>query len=327
MEKKKVDKRLFQAEHVLFITTKNIDYLRNIQEIEYLHENSQGLEILFSDRKKYFGRILEIYLRLLRCNCSKFDLIFIGFAPQLILPLFHWKFKNRINIDFFISVYDTLVNDRQIIKQKSFLAKFCKWIDNKTLKYADQIVVDTQAHGEFFLNEFKLHKDKINVLYLKADEKIYYPRKQKKEERLKDKYVVLYFGSILPLQGVDIIIKAASLLKENKDIFFQIIGPIREKKYVGNNIEYISWLSQQELAEYIANADLCLAGHFHGEIEKAKRTIPGKAYIYECMKKKMILGDNPANHELFKEDNTHIFVEMGNEERLVEVILREKRTM
>ena len=98
-----------------------------------------------------------------------------------------------------------------------------------------------------------------------------------------NKYVVLYFGSVLPLQGVDVVLDAIKLLKNEKDIFFQVIGPISKKysKPVQDNVEYIDWLEQKELAEYIANADLCLAGHFNGEIDKAKRTIPGKAYILD----------------------------------------------
>ena len=74
------------------------------------------------------------------------------------------------------------------------------------------------------------------------------------------------------------------------------------------------------MAEYIANADLCLAGHFNGEIDKAKRTIPGKAYIYSAMDKKIILGDNKANHELYKPTHKIFWTEMSNSIALSETI-------
>ena len=79
--------------------------------------------------------------------------------------------------------------------------------------------------------------------------------------------------------------------------------------------------ASEELANYIAMADLCLAGHFSGEIEKAKRTIPGKAYIYDAMKKKILLGDNSANHELFEEKDGKYFVQMGNPKALADRIV------
>ena len=125
-----------------------------------------------------------------------------------------------------------------------------------------------------------------------------------------------------PLQGIDTVLKAVEILKYEKDIFFIIVGPINKgmKKYIGETVEYINWLTQEEIAKYIAISDLCLAGHFSADVEKANRTIPGKAYMYEAMEKKMILGDSEANKELFHEDINHIFTKMGEPEELVKAI-------
>ena len=70
-------------------------------------------------------------------------------------------------------------------------------------------------------------------------------------------------------------------------------------------------------------ADLCLAGHFNAGVDKAKRTIPGKALIYSAMEKDMILGDNSATRELFNNDKRAFFVEMGNEYALAQGIMRQ----
>lgn len=250
------------------------------------------------------------------------DIVFIGFAPQFILPFFKWKFdKKVIIIDFFISVYDTLIHDRKKFKDKGIIANACHCIDSITLKWANHVITDTKADARYFIDEFQSDKSKFETLYLEADKTIYYPREQHKREDLKDKFVVLYFGSILPLQGVDVVLDAVKLLKDEKDIYFQIIGPIPEKysKPIHDNVEYIDWLSQEELAEHIANADLCLAGHFSGDIDKAKRTIPGKAYIYAAMGKKMVLGDNEANRELEKM-RAHVLVQQGDSIALAEKI-------
>ena len=59
----------------------------------------------------------------------------------------------------------------------------------------------------------------------------------------------------------------------------------------------------------------------YGRIEKAARTIPGKAYIYRAMNKPMILGDTPANHELFSADQNTIFVPAGDARFLTNAIL------
>ena len=316
---------LIKEKRVLFITTKNIDYIRNTQELRLLNENASNVDVVYSSKNNYIGRIIEIWTKLICKNLKNIDAVFIGFAPQLILPFFKWKFRKKvIVIDFFISVYDTLINDRKKFKDKGIIAKLCHCIDSITLKWSSHVITDTNADARYFMEEFQSDKSKFETLYLEADKTIYYPREQYKREDLKDKFVVLYFGSILPLQGVDVVLDAVKLLKDEKNIFFQIIGPIPKKysKPIQENVEYIDWLSQEELAEHIANADLCLAGHFNGEIDKAKRTIPGKAYIYTAMKKKIILGDNLANRELYKENEKNVsFVEMGNAQNLSEKII------
>lgn len=316
---------MYKEQRVLFVTTKNLDYLRNTQEIALLKQIAKEVHVIGSHKKSYPARLLNVYWQLLRYPRKQFDQVFVGFAPQLVIPLFKWKFKNKgIGIDFFISVYDTLVFDRKRFKAHSAAARILKWIDTITIQAADHVISDTKAHGNYFIEEFGLSADKLQVLYLEADKSIYYPREQVKPERMKKRFTVLYFGSVLPLQGLDIILDAVDLLKENKNLYFVIIGPIDEKyhKPQSDTVEYHDWLSQEELADYINNADLCLAGHFNKDIYKAKRTIPGKAYIYAAMGKPMILGDNPATHELYREDMPGIyFVEMGDSKVLADTIL------
>lgn len=312
-----------KGKKVLFIATKNTDYLRIVQEKNFLEKNAKCVDLISSDKKGYFIRIFEVFWKLLLINTKKYDLVFVGFQAQFIIPFFYWKLREKeIWSDFFISLYDTLVFDRKKLKDKSFFAHVAKILDQYTIDKSNLIICDTIAHGTYFCEEFQVSYEKVNVFYLEADKSIYYPRKTEKPAEYKDKFIVFYFGSILPLQGVEIVLQAAELLEQNRKIHFIIVGPIGNKieKKKLNNITYIQWLSQDKLAEYIAFSDLCLAGHFSNTINKAKRTIPGKAYIYNAMNKRIVLGDGPANHELYQEDDKHIFVEQGSARALVDVI-------
>lgn len=315
----------YNNRNVLFITTKNLDYLRNTQEIEMIKKDGGQLTVIGSYSKSYVKRLLSVYAKILTTSMRKFDVVFVGFAPQLIFAPFNWKFKkNTVVIDFFISMYDTIVFDRKKIKDGSLFAKLLKHYDKKAIKAADEIICDTNAHGRYFVEEFGANRDKMHTLYLEADRSIYYVRNLERPERMKDKYVVLYFGSILPLQGIEVIFDAIDKIKDNKELYFIIVGPIKDElnKPIADNIEYHNWLSQEELAEYIDYSDLCLSGHFNKNINKAKRTIPGKAYIYDAMNKKIIFGDNPAVRELYSEDeDKYYFVEMGNPDALAEKIV------
>lgn len=301
---------------VLFITTKNLDYLRNTQEIRLIRERARDLTVIGSSDKSYPKRLLKVYSQILKTSMKKFDAVFVGFSPQLVVPFFPKLRKKELYIDFFISMYDTMVCDRKKFGEKGLMAGILKWFDRTTLKAADGIITDTKAHGAYFVT-LGADPDKLETLYLEADTSVYYSREKKQTEP--GIFHVLYFGSILPLQGVPVILKAMELLKDREDIRFCMVGPLKEgtMKPSGAHAEYIPWLSQPELAEKIAQAELCLAGHFDGQIMKAKRTIPGKAYIYRAMQKPMILGDNAATRELYSEAEEGIyFVPMGDAEAL-----------
>lgn len=309
-----------KGKRILFVATKNSDYLRLVQETELLRRGGNTVTVISSDKKSYLKRLLYVYRRLLRADMKDYDMSFIGFAPQLVIPFFGRKLRKKpIVEDFFISMYDTLCFDRKIFRRNGLIGRILKLIDRRTLAAADLAVCDTKAHGRYFCKEFGFPVEKMSVLYLEADSSIYYPREAPKN---KD-FTVLYFGSVLPLQGVSVILKAIDLLKDESGLRFVFVGPLGKKnKRTGENItEYIDWLPQEKLAEKIAGADLCLAGHFDGSIMKAKRTIAGKTYIYRAMGKPVILGDNPANHELYSEGDEGVyFCEMGNAQKLAELI-------
>lgn len=326
--KEKDLKKIVKDSRVLFITTKNIDYIRNVQEIKVLNKNAKSIDVIFSKKKNYISRVFDVWYKSKRTVIQKNDVVFIGFAPQLIIPFIGYKFRDKpIIIDFFISVYDTLVCDRKKFKNGGICSKICHYLDEITIKRANYVITDTKTHAEFFISEFHADSSIFETMYLEADSSIYFPRPQKKPNILKDKYVVLYFGSILPLQGVNVVLDTIRYLKDRKDIYFDIIGPISKEynKPVCDNVKYTEWLSQEELANHIANADICLAGHFSFDIDKASRTIPGKAYIYEMMEKPMVLGNGIANHELFKEDENHFFVELGDAKGLAKLLIEKSK--
>jgi len=306
---------------VLFITTKNLDYIRNSQEIALLEKHAASLQVIGSKSASYPKRLLSVWIRLLFLSVKPFPVVFVGFAPQLIVPFFAFKLRRAFLIeDFFISLYDTFVWDRQKFADGTLMARLLHWLDGHTLKKADLVISDTKAHGNYFAAEFKKDASLIKPLYLEADTSLYYPRPASPSPVFR----VLYFGSILPLQGLPVILEAAELLKDRQDIQFVIIGPIpkRQKKPTGTAIRYIHWLPQEQLAQEIAQATLCLAGHFHPTIPKARRTIPGKAFIYQAMGKPMILGDNPATRELEGAWSVPVsYVPMGDGQALAACIL------
>lgn len=349
---------LIRKKNVVYITVKNRGYIRTSQIKRILEKEAASFEMYTSEKKNPLTRALDLRKRIGKINFSGADVIILGFLPQLIwgkLPkeiigvssdgILSKRKCPVIISDFFLSVYDTVVLDRRLVEDGHLIARFTRWLDKRVIVGSDLVLVDTEANAKFFSELYFVTKRKFETLYLEADQEMYYPEvsepksvieeiqnadAEKKPAGNADK-MVLYFGTGLPLQGTDIVMEAFDLVTSDprgnvKCVFIGKTKGIPKwvliKSKNNPNIEIIHWLSQRKLAEIIRKADLCIAGHFNLYIDKASRTIPGKAYIYEAMKKSMILGDTEANHEIFNEDSRHFFVPRGNAEALSECIKR-----
>jgi glycosyltransferase involved in cell wall biosynthesis len=326
--------KITDGRKVLFVTPSDVDYIRNRQEIDILRKSARHLDIIAPRKTNGVSptgirRIVSTNLKLLTADIRKYDVIVIGGIPQLIVPFLQLRLRRQVLvIDFFISIYDTLVEDRQVLAPSNPLSPTLKTIDRKALAAADHVIVDTRAHAAYFAGMFGVDTDKMTVIYLEADRQIYYPRKQDRPRDLTDKFVVFFFGAMNPLQGVEVILESARILARHENIIFIIVGPYEKIKgselysRLGNVRFAARWLPQAAIAGCIANSDVCLAGHFNADVGKASRVIPGKAFAYLAMEKPVIFGENPANRELFPEGakNVH-FVKMGDPGALADKVL------
>lgn len=311
-----------KGKNVLYITTHRINYIRCTQELELIRQEAAGVKALYSNADNHLLSALKIWFWLLFHSTKKYDVIVVSYMCQLIVPFMAWRFCGELIVDFFISLYDALVYDRGKLKEGSFASKIVHRLDDRSVDRASLVIADTKAHADYFRDEFGVPSEKMEIMYLEADKGIYHPMQAVRPEKWKNKYLVIYFGTVIPLQGFETVLEAVEILQDDQDIHFVIIGPVSpEQKHDGlKNATFIKWVEQNELAEYIAMSDLCLAGHFNGKIRKADRTIPTKAYIYEAMNKHMVLGDSRANRELFTEDEQHSFVKMGDPKLLAQKI-------
>ena len=120
-------------------------------------------------------------------------------------------------------------------------------------------------------------------------------------------------------------------MRNEKDIEFIVVGRGPEHTRVrelaqgmgADNIRFIDWLPYEQLPIEIAQADICLGGHF-SDIDKAKRVIAGKTFQFLAMKKPVIVGDCVGNRELLTNRKNAIFVTMADAGALAEGILELK---
>lgn len=310
---------------ILFISGREPAYSRNSTILKGLRMNNVEIIECTDSSKNYFVRYIKVLIKFLLKRKNDFDIIFIGFLGQPIVPIIRRLSNKPIMFDVFISMYDTICFDRKKLKPESVGGKFLHWLDKHSCDLADKVLLDTNAHIDYFVEEFHLDRKKMYRVSVGTDDKIFYP---KDDNTQNSKFMVEFHGSFLPLQGVQCIVKAAKIL-ENDDIYFRIIGKgytykdvlKLSKELETKNITFIDPVKYEELPENIARADICLG--IFGETNKARRVIPNKVFETIAMKKPLITMDSQAVRELLVDKKNCLLCD-PNPESLAGAILELK---
>lgn len=313
--------------NILFLCGREVSYplnqilIRSLQQIgnvEVIDANGSGKSILKRSIKVFF----QAFPRLL---AQPYDLVFIGFYGQFLAPAVRPFTKAPIVFHPLISTYETLVFDRKKVAQNSIPAKLAYTLDTAACRAADHILLDTENNAAYISKLLDIPREKFSTIFVGSDEHAFYPRPARQTG---SRHLVIYQGSFLPLHGVDVIIQAAKLLDEHKNIRFRLFGDGPERKRIDqmieslciSNIEFHPAISQKEMAEQLAEASVCLGGHF-GPSEKAARVIAGKTFQDIAMGKATIVGENAANHELLTHRFDSWFCPMNDPHALAEAVL------
>lgn len=294
------------------------------QSLKSIH----GLEVVECIRNAPgFWRYVNVLWRFAWLPKKDVDVVIVGWRGHELMPFVRLLTRKPVIFDAFISLYDTLCFDRKNFSPRSLLGRLAFWLDRHDCKIADHILLDTNEHIRYFSRTFGIRPEKCSCVYVGADDRLFHPVNQTGGS---DRIDVFYYGTTLPVHGVDVLLRAIQLLRYERTIRFRLAGPIRDRygslidQLKLRNAEFIPWVPYRRLAEEIGRADICLAGHFSG-VEKARRVIPGKAYQFAAMGKPIILGDNPANREVFTDGQDCVMVKMDSPESLAQGVLRLSR--
>ncbi len=330
---------------VLYFGTYDPDYSRNRVLINGLKQN--GVKVIeCRDNSPGFRKFINLY-RKHRQLKDRYDIMIVGFLGQQIVPFAKLISRKPIIFDAFLSLYDSNVFDRKTVRKGS-LRSFYYWIlDWLSMRLADVVLFDTDQHIKYASGEFGINRNKFRRIWIGASDNVFYPHTITGESEVpkgnhsfdvgvypmpksnSEKFLVVFHGSFIPLQGIEYILKAAKIC-EKDGINFLIIGDGQEKKKMIRlsnelglkNVEFVGFMSQEWIREKIAQADVCLG--IFGDTKKTQRVIPNKVYECLAMKKPVITADTPAIRELFNEEDM-MLVKTANPDSLADAILRLKK--
>lgn len=274
---------------------KDPDYVRARTLRKALLDND-GVELtIIKNGHKNILRYPEVILKLIYARFTKRpDVYLLTFRGYELLP-FLWLItlgKKRI-FDEFINLIEWTVYEHKKIKEKTVVAHVLWRVYRFFLKRADIILTDTTIHAKYSAQLMMLPVEKYQAIPVSTDETVFKPLNVGKL----DTFRVFYYGNMLPLHGLQYVLEAAVMLKDNLDISFLFVGGGKETKVMvtkaqeeGARIEYKSWVPFDKLPVLAAQSSLCLGGPF-GNTLQARMVVTGKTYQFLAMAEPTLVGE------------------------------------
>lgn len=264
------------------------------------------------------------YLRL-----PRHDAVILAYLGQLdVLVLWPFARLRRVTIawDAFLSLYDTVVDDRKLLGRNHPLAWLLYAWEWLACRAADVVILDTAAHGRYFVDTFRLSPDKVRHVFVGAETDVFHPEGQP-EVAPKPFRTVLFYGQFIPLHGIETVVRAACLTCE-RNLDWVIIGRGQEADKIRGliatlspaRLRWIEWVPYRELLGWIHDSTVCLG--IFGVSKKASRVIPNKVFQILAAGKPLVTRDSPAIRELLGEGDDGIrLVPPGDPAALAQAVL------
>jgi len=285
-------------------------------------------------RPIFWLRVIRVYACLLwrYRDVGTYDILIVGYPGQydvFLARMLSWLRHKPLVWDVLNSMY-LIAFERGITRRHAFTAKLIRLFERIACYLPELLILDSPAFVAWFQKTYSIGLERFRLVPIGADGQVFQQvilRGVTPEPARNDVFRVLYYGTYIPNHGVDVIVEAARRLRYNTSIHFELVGDGPEKEKAVNqalgydlqNITFIEWLDQTELAQRIAACDVCL-GTF-GDTLQASLTNNNKIYEGFAMMKPVISGASAAVPEDIKHGE-HIFLcERGNHQALADAII------
>lgn len=275
--------------------------------------------------KKYkiFSEFAKNYMEFI-----KTDVIYVGYPGHVDLfaaYLFAKLFNKKLVFNPLLIVYVGFSEEQGILGKNSLLGKTIKIAEGIGYKLCDMVFADTPNQKEFLKKNFGIKDEKIRVLPIGADNKGYEYSEYKNTQG--KKVNVVYYGLYAPMHGVEYIVDAANILKNDADVIFTMVGSGNKYEETFNkardlgltNIKFYPDVFEGGHLRYLQGADIFLG--FLKKHPTIDKVIPNKVYQGLALGRAVITADSPVIRSVFKDRENMYFVEPSNSAVLAKAIL------
>jgi glycosyltransferase involved in cell wall biosynthesis len=254
----------------------------------------------------------------------------VGFRGHEIFPLIYPLMAGaNIVFDEFVNLHGWLVDERRFVSARAPLTRALDALVRWIMERAAVILSDTDAQADYSSAVYRVPRTKFRIVPVGADESMFFPRQH--VPRVDGRLEVLFFGTMLPLHGTNVLLDAIRILHRDgllKAVHFTLIGGRGRAREVERlaafaqelheGVTHLPWVDYAKLPGYVAAADLCVGGPL-GNTPQARRVITGKTFQFLAMGRPTLIGEVDAANEFVDRDNC-LLVRQGSAEAVAEAV-------
>lgn len=294
------------------------DYSRNRMVVKLLENN--GWQVAYFHPASSKTGCLEAYFK----GLHRPDFIWVPcFRQTDIASAAHWsrKWQVPLVVDPLISSYQKEVFEKKKYGEFSKKAEKLRNWESKLFRRADLLLADTDRHGDFFSRELHIDRERIETFPVGAEEDIFHEYPQASAVGGE----ILFYGSFLELQGVDVIVDAA-LQCSDLPLRWTLLGEGKLKESAclqaqgASNIAFEGWLPYEDLPIRMARADILLG--IFGTTPKAAMVMPNKFFQALAVGRPLITMDSAAYPDSLRASDTIGWVPPGDASALADCVRR-----
>ncbi|MEX1248974.1 MAG: glycosyltransferase family 4 protein [Anaerolineales bacterium] len=263
---------------------------------------------------------------LLGLRIRNVDIIW-GTTPPIFQAVTAWALARLKRVPFLLEVRDLwpafavevgVLHNRVLISASQWLERFLYRRAARIVVNSPGFVEHVQARGG---RNISVVPNGADAAMFDADGVAF-----RNKQGWQDKFVVLYAGAHGLSNDLGIVLQAAKLLKDEKQIYIVLIGDGKDKPALQaraadmrlTNVQFLSPVPKEKMPQVLAAADACLA--ILKPVKLYARVYPNKVFDYMAAGRPVLLAINGVMRKVVEDAQAGVFVPPGDPGALAQAI-------
>ncbi|MBN2555521.1 MAG: glycosyltransferase family 4 protein [Anaerolineales bacterium] len=275
--------------------------------------------------RSFFHRVLGFFSFMLSSffaalAVKKVDLVW-GTSPPIFQGVTAWVIARLKRVPYLFEVRDLwpLFAIAVGVLDNPILISLSRWLERFLYSRADRVIVNSPG----YLEHVRMRGARfVDLVPNGVEVAMFFPDERgaafREEHHLGDGFLAFYAGAHGLSNDLDVVLEAASILRERKDIHFVLVGDGKEKRRLLkvastrgiNNVVFIPPIPKNHMPVALAAADACIA--ILKPIDVYKLTYPNKVFDYMAAGRPVVLAIDGVVREVVEKGQAGIYSPPGD---------------